>query len=487
MAFNRREFLESSLAVLGGEALLPLAASAASVDGYRANLLPSQKTVWDWQIWMARLGPKYTGNPAHTEFVEFLAKGLKDTGLSVERERYTFPRWTARRWELTILPASGKSFKAPVTSYFPYSGETPAAGVSGELVFAGTAPAFNHDGLDGKVALVDFVPNTRKFGEMYRPWGIYPTDAQFPDKWRPARGAVNDLTQLRKAGAVGVILAWNDVSDANAADQYTPFSRPPQGIPGLYVGESTGAKLKALAGTGAKANVVLEAETTPDIPTDTLIATLPGTTADEVLIVNTHTDGPNATEENGGIGILALAKYFSQIPTSERKRTIVFVLTTGHFAGPWVPSIRGVIKKYPDLIKKAAAALTVEHLGCREWRDDASLHYKPTGQNEWSIAITDTKSTGTILVEALQGSGDRNTAVVNPVHGGWLGEGGALARAGIPTIGYIPQPNYLLAGPANGCIEKLSPELLHAQIEVFAKTIHLMDKMSASELKAKGA
>ena len=94
---------------------------------------------------------------------------------------------------------------------------------------------------------------------------------------------------------------------------------------------------------------------------------------------------------------------------------------------------------------------------------------------------------GNILVEALQGSGDKKTAVVNPVHGGWLGEGGGLARAGVPTIGYIPQPNYLLAGPANGCIEKLSPERLHAEIEVFAKVIHKMDSMSAAELRAKNS
>jgi hypothetical protein len=147
--------------------------------------------------------------------------------------------------------------------------------------------------------------------------------------------------------------------------------------------------------------------------------------------------------------------------------------------------MRGIIQKYPDLIKKAVAALTVEHLGCKEWIDDASMHYKPTGQNEWAVAITETASTGNILVEALEGSGDRRTAVVNPVHGGWLGEGGGLARAGVPTIGYIPQPNYLLAGPANGCIEKLSPERLHAEIEVFAKVIHKMDTMPAAELKAK--
>jgi hypothetical protein len=110
------------------------------------------------------------------------------------------------------------------------------------------------------------------------------------------------------------------------------------------------------------------------------------------------------------------------------------------------------------------------------------MHYKPTGKNEWSVAITPLKSMGDVLVDALKGSRDR-AAVVNPVNGGWLGEGGGLSRAGIPTIGYIPQPNYLLAGPADGCIEKLSPALLHSQIQVFAKALHRMDVMSASQLK----
>jgi len=285
---------------------------------------------------------------------------------------------------------------------------------------------------------------------------------------------------FQKAGAAAVILGWTDISDANAADQYTPFSRPPQGIPGLYVGRGTLARLRAL-GAGALATVVLEADTFPDTPTDTLIATLPGST-DEVVIVNTHTDGPNATEENGALGILALANYFAKVPKSERKRTLVFPLTTGHFAGPWVPSIRGVIEKHPDVIKRAVAAITVEHLGCREWMDDASVRYAATGKNEWSVAITPDKAMGKALVGALQGSRDR-AGVVNPVNGGWLGEGSSLSRAGIPTIGYIPQPNYLLAGPADGCIEKLDPALLHSQIQVFAKLLHAIETMSAGQLK----
>jgi hypothetical protein len=431
---------------------------------------------------MAKLGPKYTGNKAHTEFVEFLAKEMKTTGLDVARERYTLPRWDAKRWAISVAPASGAPAMIPVTSYFPYSGQTSATGVTGEVVFAGTNPKFDLRGLQGKVALVECPTNVRKWADEYRAWGVYPASETFPASSRPARGPISDLTQFQKAGAVAVILAWTDISDANAKDQYSPFSRLPQGIPGLYVGRVAGARLRALAGSGAKATVVLEAEVTPDTPTDTLVATLPGASADEVIIVNTHTDGPNATEENGALGILALMQYFARIPKSERRRTIVCPLTSGHFAGPWVPSIRGFISKYPDVVKRAVAAITVEHLGCLEWMDDASMTYRATGKEEWSVAITPSKPMGGILVDALQGSDDRRTAVVNPVNGGFLGEGSALARAGIPTIGYIPQPNYLLAGPADGCIDKLSARLMHAQIQVFARAIHAIETMSAQEL-----
>jgi hypothetical protein len=487
MPFSRRRFVKwaasmSALAVAGPTRATTLAYADKPLS-FRPELLPSKQEVWDQQVWMAKLGPKYTGNKAHATFVEFLSTQLKSVGLDVTRERYTLPRWDAKRWEIAVTPSSGAAFKAPVTSYFPYSGETPPAGVTGELVFAGTNPAFALDNLQGKVVLIECPTNKRAFAEMYKVWGLHAGKSVFPASTRPARGPVGDLTPFQKAGAVGVILAWTDISDANAADQYTPFSRPLQNIPALYVGRETGAKLRALAGSGARATVVLEADVLPDTPTDTLVGILPGASASELIILNTHTDGPNATEENGALGILALMKYFAKIPRHDRGRTIVCPLTTGHFAGPWVPSIRGIIAKYPDVIKRAVAAVTVEHLGCEEWLDDAAMHYKATGKREWSVAITPSKPMAGALVEALEGSADR-AAVVNPVNGGFLGEGSALSRAGVPTIGYIPQPNYLLAGPADGCIDKLNADLMHSQIQVFAKLIHKINTLSAAQLKA---
>jgi hypothetical protein len=484
MTFSRRSFLRWAASVstlVGVRDGLGYVRLNAETSGFRPDLLPTRQATWDQLVWMARLGPKYTGNKAHTTFVDFLDAEMKSAGLTVQRDRYTFPRWEARRNALSITPRGGTKTDVPVTSYFPYSGRTSAAGVTGELAYAGSNPTFTLTDLAGKVALIDFATSRREWAKLYEPWGINPASEAFPASYRPARGAITDLTAFAKAGALAVVIGWTDVSDANAADQYSPFSRPPQGIPALYVGRERLATLKSMASSGASATLVLEADTFPDSPTDTVIATLPGMT-DEVIILNTHTDGPNATEENGAIGLVALAKYFAKIPRSERRRTIVFPMATGHFALPWVPAIEGFIKKYPETMRNTVAAVTVEHLACREWLDDASYAYKATGKNEWSIAITPNKVMGGLMVDALKGSIDR-AAVVNPAHGGWLGEGGWLNQAGVPTIGYIPQPNYLCAGPADGDIDKLSPELLHSQIEVFAKLVHAIDRLSASQLK----
>jgi hypothetical protein len=491
MTLSRRRFLQWTAALA---ATAPRRLRAADVHGFRPQLLPTQQDVWDQQVWMAKLGPKYTGNPAHTKFVDFLADSMERLGLDVQRDRYTFDRW-----ESTFPPmiergmgsarqihATGRSRTAwmtPASSYFPYSGQTPQDGIMAELVYAGKHPDVDLSGVRDKIALVDFTINTRDWEHQYQQWSVHPADEHFPKTARPARAAVTDLAPYLKAGAKAVILCWSDVSNANAKDQYSPFSRPPQGIPALYVNQSSGASLRELAGAHETVTVTLTAKTFPNTTTDTIVATLTGASADEVIILNTHTDGPNATEENGALGLLALASYFSKIPKAERRRTIVFPMTTGHFASPWVPSIRGFITQHADVVRKAVAAVTVEHLGCREWLDVGPQSYEATGKNEWSVAITPSKPMAHALLEALEGSRDR-AAIVNPVGGGFLGEGSSLSRAGIPTIGYIPQPNYLLAGPADGCIDKLDAALMHSQIHVFARLVHRIDTMSAADLKA---
>jgi hypothetical protein len=58
-------------------------------------------------------------------------------------------------------------------------------------------------------------------------------------------------------------------------------------------------------------------------------------------------------------------------------------------------------------------------VGCGEERDQRSgdPKYKPTGKNEWSVAIAPERSIGQALITALHGSRDRARGV-NPVNGG---------------------------------------------------------------------
>jgi hypothetical protein len=76
MSFSRRSFLKwaSALSTLGvvspGHAEGVARGALGTESKFRPDLLPSQKEVWDILVWMAKLGPKYTGNKAHVEYID---------------------------------------------------------------------------------------------------------------------------------------------------------------------------------------------------------------------------------------------------------------------------------------------------------------------------------------------------------------------------------------------------------------------------------
>ena len=158
MPFSRRTFVKLAAAISTVDVARVWGAGASR--GFRPELLPSQQEVWDQQVWMAGLGPKYTGTAAHTQFVGFLAAGMESLGLDVQRDRYSFPRWEAGppfslRIELgqglaRQLVSSGRATVAttlPCASYFPYSGQTGREGVMAELVYVGTHPDVDLSGV----------------------------------------------------------------------------------------------------------------------------------------------------------------------------------------------------------------------------------------------------------------------------------------------------------------------------------------------------
>lgn len=492
---TRRQFLATaSAAALGAFAprTSPPAFAAAQVPGFDPGTIPSADEMWALLEEMNALGPRLAGNAAHRKYVDILEDDMKEAGLQTRRDTYTFPRWEAGTWRLATSSSGGRTLEIPVTFYYPHSGQTGPQGVTGPLVYAGR---FVSDGSSqpnrsgdfaGKIVFVEYEIAARDYNDWYQPWGYYTPDSRL-EKYVSSVMAqpFEDLTAYKEAGAAGVVIGWTNLSDDQASRQNWPFGRPLQQLPALLVGPTAGKTLRELAAAGATATLTLDATVFPDSRTDSLLATLPGSSPDEILIINTHTDGPNAIQENAGVALTVLARYFSKLPRDSRRRTLVFSLATGHDVGAYVPGRQGgFAERHPDLVKKSIASVAIEHLGCREWRDDGGhTRYTATGRDELTYAITHHELVAKIALECVAGTPERHLAAVRPLpKGRYLGVGGRLAATGMPTLGYYASPTYLNMMAPDGCLSKLSKPLMHGQIVALAKMIHRLDSTPAGDL-----
>jgi hypothetical protein len=551
---SRRGFLAGAAAV-GGTALVAAGPARAAVatpgraaGRARTAQLPGLPEIWGWEKQLVGFGTRYTGSPGHAAYVDWLAEMLSAVpGFTVRTDRLTFGRWLARDFGLQVsVPASvGASGPIPLTYYYPYSGQTPPSGVTGKLVDLGTYPPTGYTSAwwapaKGAIALVRTPPPVFDLDLGQTATGGYErgkTSVQAGADYtayaaalaHPAWQGILEpvaLLDARNAGVLGVVCVWTGLPDDEVVNQYNPFTSAypsasgvpapgDTGCPAVWVGDSTGSTLSGLAASGqATATLVLTADITADAATETVWGWLDGAgDTGENIIINTHTDGPNATEENGGLALVALARYLAGRP---RQRNMYFALVTGHFQLPQfikpIPNPKNVevgsdatsawMVSHPDIYQAATLGVTIEHLGATMWtNNEATGQYVATGGFEWGTTYTMQRDV-TSLVNAEQ---DAYLAAVGAVNGrGWpdypvatvrpgavipfyLGEGAPLYQAGLGTISLCPLPTYLLqAGDAQHPelldLDKLDPRLMYAEILAFAQSITALDSLPSSAL-----
>jgi hypothetical protein len=466
---TRKDVLKGAGALaLGGAAGLPSKgqASGAVVSDAIAKHLPSADQVWAWQKQLAAWAPCFTGSASHNAWVDWLGSRLKAAGIEPRRQAFKFPYWQPHSYGLWL---DGKPIHS--TGYRPHSGSTGPAGVTAEMAYAGTTPKLDFTGAAGKIALIDVAP-------LARPGSLPGTTPVQTGMGAPS------LDPAIKAGAKAVVYIWNGFSQANAQWQMQPFFGPPTAVPTLWVGHAAGEQLKAAAAKGETLKFVLDATQHPDTPSDTIWGVLPGST-DEVVVINTHTDGCNATEENGGLAIVSLAWALSRLPKAERQKTYVFLMTTGHFSHGFIKGAESWQKANPELMAKAVACMTCEHLGAREWRDVGGV-YKDTGSFAPATAYTPTKGMARLFTSVVEDSKAPAMTAVDPTAPGqrFYGEGSSFWRAGVPTVAYITGPDYLMAAPPKGGeIEKLDKVRLRQELVVFARTLARIDSLPKEEFR----
>lgn len=443
---------------------------------------------------MNSFGTRLTGSKGQKDFINWLKNEIAKMDIPLYSDPFYFRRWEEKKSSIEIIEGDEK-ISVPVSSAYPYSGETPEGGITEELVYVKSIK----DALKtkGKIAVfnianVNFLPSEIAFDKR----STYPENVVLEKKYEGpvitsfVQCFYGILSKLTKAKAV--ILIWKGLHDDMIEGQYLSFITDYQKIPMLWVNETNGKKIIEAARKHKKARFVLESEIEERAFTETFYCILEGRNKKENVIINTHTDGTNCVEENGPVALLQLIK---NLKNQSLERTHIFVFTTGHFRLPhfedrrtgsiqatsrWLAMHRELWDGKKDHFK-CVANLTVEHLGCKEWRD-VDGEYKYTDKPEIDLVYTGNKFMDKLYIDTVK---DRKTIRTMTLRGHnflHFGEGQNFFTMKIPNISLVPAPYYLCAVSDSHEMEKFDIDLMYEQTETFARLIEKLENISSKEL-----
>ncbi len=290
---------------------------------------------------------RFPGTTADREGMAYMTRGFESVGLTVEHVPYVLPSdWRPTDWEASYRAADGATIH--LNTAFPVSGTkaTGPAGITAEAVWVGIGAAADFIGRDvqGKAVVVYsvFVPGGRSHSASDRA-GLF--DAN------------------RRAVELGAAMVVN-VMGVPGNGQFQPEGGL-RDVPQFTLSMDEGFALRDRLGRGERVDLTfrLEVPELRDVPTEYTIATLPGM-SDEQIVVMTHTDGyfQGATDNAAGMAsALELARYFAARPLRERPRTMRFIQFPDHHHGEVARGREGVgiDDSYPW--DRVAVKLTMEH------------------------------------------------------------------------------------------------------------------------------
>ncbi|MCH7695885.1 MAG: hypothetical protein IIB73_06240 [Proteobacteria bacterium] len=352
--------------------------------------------------------PTFTGSPEWRNYMAFLEKKFLEYGVvDVTRNSWPFERWDtsddATDWSLV---SDGESVR--VANYGAYSGSTGPEGISAELIY------YDHDNppesIAGKIVVIptkphpkppyseDYIKNFtfndyeyRADDETFQPLFQYidPADTFTFDIWWQLAQGLDKIPA--KGGAAGAVIVYDMAYDRTGGLYTFPVPTLYES-PTLILDREAGAKVIADAKASKMANLRLEA-TLVQAEAYQLIAYLPGkdygTPQDEQIVLVTHTDGPSITQDNGALGLLAIVKYFSNIPQAQRPRTLTVYLDCRHY----IPGMEAEFKqqtwltRHPEAKELIVGMIQIEHLGEMDYRE-VDGRIEATGLTEQSYLWT---------------------------------------------------------------------------------------------------
>jgi peptidase M28-like protein len=337
-----------------------LAQTYASIDGAHLKQFVADQTAMSRKYRDAghQFWGRIIGTEADTENAQWLMEKFKQLGLSDVHEQYfdLAPQWMPQSWSVTAS-SSDKALALGTAQPTYTSVGTPAGGLDLEAVYVGS-------GSEAELNLARDVKGRAAF--------ILSQDL-LSRHAGTSSGAIK-RAEDRGAAAIFVIVA---IPDTNYKTQFYPVGTK---VPTFSMGYKDGLAMRDLIGAAAHGGaphvkINLDLQMVPNLKSGTVWGTLPGTT-DETVYVVAHRDGwfEGANDNAAGVAtMLGIAEYFSKVPKAQRRRTIVFMGSTGHHNGRALEGGKSTgaesgvwMAQHPEIFAKTALLINCEHTGAAD-------------------------------------------------------------------------------------------------------------------------
>jgi hypothetical protein len=462
--------------------------TAADDDGdpsvVHSHLLPSQALLMSWIEDIVAQGIRRPGYPADDWTIDWAAERFADLGLDVRLDPIEVRRWQPNRCALAVWPQASPEARESIPCFaVPYS--TPTAGLVAPLA------AFT-DGADlsGRIAVVDNtflrLPQTVMVAlfatDHYDPLGEFATLAQTLPFSSRFQNVMEPAIAAGAAGFIGILdgLPWE-------TDQYyVPYDALQRPIPGVWLSQSNGARLRALLAAGpVDGEVIVEADVGPTTSYN-VIGTLPGASP-EWVIIGSHHDGPwaSAVEDASGVAmVLGQALYWSQVPAAERPHNLLFLLNGGHMTGG--AGLIDFVTRNADWLDEVVLEVHLEHIA-REGRGENG-RLVPTDRPEvrWWFT-TEIPPLQAAVKQAIVREGLDRSLIMAPdgFPPGSVApptDGAFFHPAGVPMVNLLAAPMYLF--DAADTVEMIHEESLVPASRAAARIVAWTRGQTAAGMRA---
>jgi Peptidase family M28 len=419
--------------------------------------VPSEATIFGWIEEVVDHGIRRPGYEADRWAEQWIADRFREIGLGdVRLEPIEVLRWEPTEWSLEVVGADGT---AEAIDCFPVPNAAPVDGLDVELVAYDQAdPA----AVAGKASLYD-VTLLRLPGNFMATQGSAPAGATAEsrsvdtggtlagDHIVPFGGEFQEVLEpSMAAGAAAFIGVLRDYP-GNSYEYYVPYDGIERELPGVWIRDSDGARLRDRLAAGPVRVRLSVATDARRVESYNVVGDLPGAD-DEVVMIGSHHDGPwaSAVEDGSGIAlVLAQATYWAAQPQDRRPHRLRFLLQGGHMSGG--AGLLRYIEDHRAELGEVVLELHLEHAAL-DYADPASGpaptpgELEPTGEAtpRWWFTSRNPDLEAAVLDALTTEQLDRSMLAAPDAFGAQPPtDGGHYHGEGVPIVNFLAAPFYL--------------------------------------------